>query len=395
MKEEIVTIKMTRREMLQAGLTAATLATLGLPESMMPAVLQGETAVPFTDIPANMNFTVDPNAPNRFLDIRTIDGPYTPKEKFFATQHHGQPEVDPATFRLKVDGTVNKTLELTMDEIRKRPSVQVPVGFECSGNSRGRLQGLESAGLWTGTRLKDLLNAAGVKSEGKEVVFFGVDHGEIDVPFRGQTYKVDQHFGRSITIENAMKPEPILAYAMNGDPLTKHQGFPLRLIMPGWYGVANVKWLTQIHVQETRFVGHYQARWYLTLRSEMVGGQEVWKETEISRMRPKSVISRVVKSGNHHVVHGFALNDGSPLKSVEVKIDEGSWAPATMDKSNTQFGWKLFTYVWEGATPGEHTLVSKATDANGAVQPTQAELTATKKTFLEDNSQFPRKVMIS
>jgi DMSO/TMAO reductase YedYZ molybdopterin-dependent catalytic subunit len=395
MKEEIVTIKMTRREMLQAGLTAATLATLGLPESMMPAVLQGETAVPFTDIPANMNFTVDPNAPNRFLDIRTIDGPYTPKEKFFATQHHGQPEVDPATFRLKVDGTVNKTLELTMDEIRKRPSVQVPVGFECSGNSRGRLQGLASAGLWTGTRLKDLLNAAGVKSEGKEVVFFGVDHGEIDVPFRGQTYKVDQHFGRSITIENAMKPEPILAYAMNGDPLTKHQGFPLRLIMPGWYGVANVKWLTQIHVQETRFVGHYQARWYLTLRSEMVGGQEVWKETEISRMRPKSVISRVVKSGNHHVVHGFALNDGSPLKSVEVKIDEGSWAPATMDKSNTQFGWKLFTYVWEGATPGEHTLVSKATDANGAVQPTQAELTATKKTFLEDNSQFPRKVMIS
>lgn len=390
-----MTIKMTRREMLRAGLTAATLATLGLPESMMPAVLQGETAVPFTDIPANMNFTVDPNAPNRFLDIRTIDGPYTPKEKFFATQHHGQPEVDPATFRLKVDGTVNKTLELTMDEIRKRPSVQVPVGFECSGNSRGRLQGLASAGLWTGTRLKDLLNAAGVKSEGKEVVFFGVDHGEIDVPFRGQTYKVDQHFGRSITIENAMKPEPILAYAMNGDPLTKHQGFPLRLIMPGWYGVANVKWLTQIHVQETRFVGHYQARWYLTLRSEMVGGQEVWKETEISRMRPKSVISRVVKSGNHHVVHGFALNDGSPLKSVEVKIDEGSWAPATMDKSNTQFGWKLFTYVWEGATPGEHTLVSKATNANGAVQPTQAELTATKKTFLEDNSQFPRKVMIS
>jgi DMSO/TMAO reductase YedYZ molybdopterin-dependent catalytic subunit len=342
-----------------------------------------------------MNFTVDPNAPNRFLDIRTIDGPYTPKDRFFATQHHGQPEVDPATFRLKVDGTVNKTLELTMDEIRKRPSVQIPVGFECSGNSRGRLQGLASAGLWTGTRLKDLLNAAGVKSEGKEAVFFGVDHGEIDVPFRGQTYKVDQHFGRSITIENAMKPEPILAYAMNGDPLTKHQGFPLRLIMPGWYGVANVKWLTQIHVQETRFVGHYQARWYLTLRSEMVGGQEVWKETEISHMRPKSVISRVMKSGNHYVVHGFALNDGSPLKSVEVKIDEGSWAPATMDKSNTQFGWKLFTYMWEGAMPGEHTLVSRATDANGVVQPTQAELTATKKTFLEDNSQFPRKVMIS
>ena len=111
-------------------------------------------------------------------------------------------------------------------------------------------------------------------------------------------------------------------------------------------------------------------------------------------MRPKSVISRVVKSGNRHVVYGFALNDGSPLKSVEVKIDEGSWAPATFDKSNTQFGWKLFSYVWDGATPGEHTLVSRATGADGVVQPTQAELAATKKTFLEDNSQFPRKVMI-
>ncbi len=386
---------MTRREMLQAGLTAATLAAIGLPESMMPAALQSETPVPFTDIPANINFTVDPNTPNRFIDIRTIDGQFTPKDKFFATQHHGQPEVDPTTFRLKVGGNLNKTMELTLDEIRKRPAVQLPAAFECSGNSRGRIQGMASAGLWTGTRLRDLLNAAGVKPEGKEVVFFGADHGDIDVPFRGQTYKVDQHFGRSLTIENAMKPEPILAYAMNGEPLTKHQGFPLRLVMPGWYGVANVKWLSQIHVQETRFVGHYQARWYLTLRSEMVGGQEVWKETEVSRMRPKSVISRVMKSGNRHVIHGFSLNDGSALKSVEVKIDEGPWAAATFDKSNTQFGWKLFSYVWEGATPGEHTLVSRATDANGIVQPTQAELTATKKTFLEDNSQFPRKVMIA
>jgi DMSO/TMAO reductase YedYZ molybdopterin-dependent catalytic subunit len=386
---------LTRREMLQAGLTAATLAALGLPETILPAPLQGETTVPFTDIPANLVFTADPNTPNRFIDIRTIDGQYTPKDKFFATQHHGQPEVDPAAFRLKIGGLVNKPMELTLDEIRKRPSVQIPAAFECSGNSRGRIQGMASCGLWTGTRLRDVLNAAGVKSEGKEAVFFGTDHGEIDVPFRGQTYKVDQHFGRSVTIENAMKAEPILAYAMNGDPLTKHQGFPLRLLMPGWYGVANVKWLSQIHVQEARYAGHYQARWYMTLRSEMVNGQEVWKETEVTRMRPKSVISRVMKSGNRHVVHGFVLNDGTALKSIEVKIDEGPWAVATQDKSNTQFGWKLFSYVWEGATPGEHTLVSRATDANGVVQPTQAELTATKKTFLEDNSQFPRRVMIS
>src|SRR5262245_23901039 len=121
---------MTRREMLQAGLTAATLATLGLPEMLMTAAAQGETPVPFTDIPANLNFNVDASAPNRILDIRTIDGPYTPRDKFFATQHHGQPEVDPVAFRLKVDGTVGKTLELTLDDIKKRPSVQLPVAFE-------------------------------------------------------------------------------------------------------------------------------------------------------------------------------------------------------------------------------------------------------------------------
>jgi hypothetical protein len=112
-------------------------------------------------------------------------------------------------------------------------------------------------------------------------------------------------------------------------------------------------------------------------------------------MRPKSVISRVTKSGNRHMIYGFTLHDGTPLKSVEVNIDEGQWASATLDKANTQYGWKLFSYAWENVTPGEHTLVSRATDANGVVQPTQAELTATKKTFLEDNSQFPRKVMIS
>jgi DMSO/TMAO reductase YedYZ molybdopterin-dependent catalytic subunit len=386
---------MTRRELLKAGFTAASLAAMGLPVAALPALAQGETLVPFTDIPDSMNFNADPSSPNRFLDIRTIDGPYTARDKFFATQHLGQPEVDPSTFRLKVTGLVNKEMELTLDDIRKRPPVSIPVGFECSGNSPRRIEGMVSNGNFTGIRLRDLLNAAGVKSEGKEVVFFGADHGEETVPFRGQNFKVDQRFGRSVTIENAMKPDPILAYAMGGEPLTKHQGFPLRLIMPGWYGVCNVKWLSQIHVQDVRFIGNYQARWYLTLRAEIVDGQEIWKETEVQHQQLKSVIARVTKNGNQHVVHGFVLNDGTPLKAVEVSVDGGPWRPATMDKTNTQYSWKLFSYNWEGATPGDHTLVSRATDTKGTVQPTAAELEKVKKTFLEDNSQFPRKVKVS
>jgi DMSO/TMAO reductase YedYZ molybdopterin-dependent catalytic subunit len=386
---------MTRREILKAGLTAASMAAIGLPVAAMPALAQGETLVPFTDIPDNMTFNADPNAPNRFLDIRTIDGQLTPKNNFFTTQHLGQPEIDPSAYRLKVTGLVNKPIELALADIKKRPATQLAVGFECSGNSPRRIEGLASNGMWTGTRLKDLLTAAGVKPEGKEVVFFGGDHGEETIPFRGQTFKVDQRFGRSMTIDNVMKRDPLIAYAMNGDPLTKHQGFPIRLIVPGWYGVCNVKWLSQIHVQDVRFMGNYQARWYLTLRSETVEGQEIWKEMEVTHQQVKSVIARVTKNANQTTVHGFVLNDGTPLKSVEVSIDNGPWRQATLDKSNTQYSWKLFSYNWEGATPGDHTLVSRATDINGVVQPTAGELEKVKKTFLEDNSQFPRKVRIS
>jgi hypothetical protein len=117
-------------------------------------------------------------------------------------------------------------------------------------------------------------------------------------------------------------------------------------------------------------------------------------ETEVTHMQLKSVIARVRKTGGALQVFGFVLNDGSPLKSVEVQIDNGPWQKATLDPANSQFSWKLFTYKWEGATPGEHTLVSRATDANGTTQPVQAELSR-KKTFLEDNAQFPRKVMVA
>src|SRR5262249_4468344 len=162
---------------------------------------------------------------------------------------------------------------------------------------------------------------------------------------------------------------PLLAYALNGEPLTRDQGFPVRLIMPGWYGVANVKWLAEVHLQEERYVGNYQTRWYRSVVG--VGGtggdtdpDTQWVENEITRMHLKSVIARGRKTGGAHQVLGFVLSDGTPLKSVEVKIDDGAWQKATLDSANTQYSWKLFTYRWDGATNGEHTLVSRVTDAN-------------------------------
>ena len=127
----------------------------------------------------------------------------------------------------------------------------------------------------------------------------------------------------------------------------------------------------------------------------MVGGEMKWEETAITRMKLKSFIARVTRGGGGHKVLGVVLNDGTPLKSVEVRMDDGPWQSAAMDPATTgKYSWKLFRYVWNGAAPGEHTLVSRVTDGTGRVQPTAEDL-SNKKTFLEDNSQFPRKVMIS
>jgi DMSO/TMAO reductase YedYZ molybdopterin-dependent catalytic subunit len=382
----------SRRAILKGGLAAAGLGFLGIPEWVVPALAQGEALVPFTDLPANMNLTPTPD--RRTLDIRTINGPFTPADQFFTTQHYGHPVVDPAAFRLRVSGLVNRPISLSLDELRRMKSTELIFGFECSGNRRP-LQGLSGNGRWTGVPLRTVLDEAGVTAEAREFVFFGADHADEDVDFRGQTFKVDQQFGRSLSREKAMSPELVLAYALNGEPLTRHQGSPLRLLVPGWYGVANVKWLSQIHLQEEQYLGKFQARWYRTLRGEMIDGEMKWEETAVTHMQLKSFIARVTREGGRHRVLGVVLNDGTPIRSVEVRVDDGGWNRATMDPATSgKYSWKLFTYDWNGATPGEHTLVSRVTDVTGKVQPTEEDL-KNKKTFLEDNSQFPRKVLIS
>jgi DMSO/TMAO reductase YedYZ molybdopterin-dependent catalytic subunit len=387
-----MTIQSTRREILMGGLAAAGLGVLGIPEWALPALAQGENVVPFTDIPDNVRWETPPD--RRLLDVRTINGPFTPADKFATTQHYGHPDVDPATFKLKVSGLVDRPKALSLDELKKMGATDLVAGFECSGN-RGPVQGLCGNGKWTGVPLKAVLDSAGVKASAREFVFFGADHGEEEIEWRTQKFKLDQQFGRSLNREKALSSEPFLAWALNGQPLTKHQGSPLRLLVPGWYGVANVKWLSEIHVQEDAYLGKYQARWYRTLRGEMIDGELKWVEKAVTHMNPKSFIARVTKEGDKHKILGVVLNDGSPVKIVEVKIDEGPWQPATMDPATKdKFGWKLFTYSWSGATPGAHTLVSRVTEMSGTVQPTEQEL-ENKKPFLEHNPQSPRKIMIS
>jgi DMSO/TMAO reductase YedYZ molybdopterin-dependent catalytic subunit len=387
-----MTTDSSRRDILRRGLVVAGLSVVGVPDWVLPALAQSETVVPFTDMPENVRWETPPD--RRLLDIRTIDGPFTPADRFATTQHYGHPEVNLGTFRLKIDGLVERPQELSLDDLKKMRSSDIVAGFECSGN-RGPLHGLCGNGRWTGVSLKRVLDAVGVKPAAREFVFFGADHGEEEVEWRTQKFKLEVPFGRSLNREKAMSADPLLAWALNGEPLTKHQGAPLRLIVPGWYGVANVKWVSQVHVQADAYLGKYQARWYRTVRGEMVGGEMKYMETSVTHMQLNSFVARVTKNANQHKVLGVVLNDGTPIKAIEVKIDEGPWEAATMDPATKdKYGWKLFTYVWNGATPGPHTVVSRATDVTGRVQPTAQE-NETKKSFLEENTQAPRKVMIS
>lgn len=379
-----------RRDVLKAGLAFGGLAaTAGMPFWSKLALAQGEELVPFTDVPEG--FIAPPVAPGaiHFLDTRNIDSFYTPNDDFYIVQHYNQPEIAAADFELRVTGMVDRPITLSLADIKDRPKVELDAGFECGGNRRDIFHGLIGNARWGGISLAELLRDAGVQDGGIEVVFYGADMGLEKV----RDTDVEQAFGRSLHIDDATRPEVMLAYEMNGEPLPLYHGAPLRLIVPGWYGVSNVKWLEQIHVQDRRYMGRFMARDYVTLTRRDVGGVERWEERSVTKIRLKSSIIRVTRGSGGHTIMGFVLNDGTPLRSVEVKIDDGPWREAEIDPDSTQFSWKLFSYAWSDAAPGEHTIVSRVTDVNGQVQAT-AEQVPEKPSRWENYAQFPRTVEI-
>jgi DMSO/TMAO reductase YedYZ molybdopterin-dependent catalytic subunit len=382
-----------RRKVLKTGVAMGSMAaTASLPFWSQVALGQNEEVVPFTDMPEG--YTVPPKQAGGiyYQDTSKIDDFYSPNGNFYVIQHYNQPTLDANAFTLKVTGLVNRELSFTLADLKKYPKFEVDAGFECGGNSPRLFQGLIGNAKWGGVRLVDILEEAGLDRDGIEVVFYGADKGmektRIDLDLQ-----VEQSFGRSMHIDDALNPDIVLAYEMNGEPLPVFHGAPLRLVVPGWYGVANVKWLSQIHVQDRRYMGRFMGRDYVTLAKRNVGGVERWEERSVTKIRLKSSIMRVTKSGRDHNILGFVLNDGTPLQSVEVSIDGGPWQKAEMDPRNSKYSWKLFNYTWKNASKGEHTIVSRATDVTGHVQETIEEMPE-KPTRWENYGQFPRTVRI-
>jgi DMSO/TMAO reductase YedYZ molybdopterin-dependent catalytic subunit len=198
-----------------------------------------------------------------------------------------------------------------------------------------------------------------------------------------------------MSLADAMSPNNLLCYEMNGSALPRPHGAPMRLIAPGWYGIAHVKWLNRIEVRATRYMGRFMARDYVTIREERRDGASEIVETSVGRTLLKSVPARVTRKDGQYRIVGAAW--GAPISRVDVQVDGAPWRPATIDRdSPSRFAWTFWSADWPNATAGEHTIASRAIDTQGDVQPAPDDpRISNKKTYWESNGQVSRRIRIA
>ena len=312
-------------------------------------------------------------ARNHGMPLEALRWPVTPVGLHYLLIHYDVPVVEPASWRLTVAG--EHELELSLDDLRARPPVEHTVTMECAGNGRARfdprpvsqpwLNEAIGTARWRGTPLRPLLEEAGIAGGAVEVLFTGLD--------RGVEGGEEQAFQRSLPLDDALRDEVLLAYEMNGGPLPPQHGFPLRLVVPGWYGMTNVKWLERIELVDTPFAGYQNRQSYRLRQAEEDEGEP------LDRMQPRSLMvppgipefmtrDRTVPAGEV-VLEGRAWSGLAPVASVEVSADGGStWAAAELEPEGERWAWRGWTHPWR-AEPGEHVLASRARDEGGNEQP--------------------------
>jgi DMSO/TMAO reductase YedYZ molybdopterin-dependent catalytic subunit len=312
---------------------------------------------------------------NRGMPLEALRYPITPTGLHYLLIHYDIPAVNAEEWRLKIAGRVAAPLELTLEEIKKRPRRTVPVTMECAGNGRALFAPrrisqpwlLEAIGTaeWTGTPLRSILQEAGLSADAVEIVFTGLD--------RGVEGDQIQYYQRSLTVDEATRDEVLVAYEMNGEPLPPQHGYPLRLLMPGWYGMASVKWLDRIEAVTEPFQGYQMVRAYRYAQSADGPGEAVNLMRERALMIPPGIPDfmtrdRLVEAGPVTLA-GKAWAGRVSVSRVEVSVDAGqSWFEAQLGESGSPYAWRTWTCVWN-ATPGAYTLYVRASDANGNVQP--------------------------
>jgi DMSO/TMAO reductase YedYZ molybdopterin-dependent catalytic subunit len=314
-------------------------------------------------------------ARNHGMPLEALRHEITPLGLHYLLTHYDIPAVDPGAWRLTVGGRVERELELSLEDVRAREPVTVPVTMECAGNGRARLDPrpvsqpwlAEAVGTaeWTGIALAPLLAEAGVAGDALEVVFTGLD--------RGVEGGVEQLYERSLALADALRDDVLLAYACNGEPLPAQHGFPLRLVVPGWYGMTSVKWLQRITVVSEPFQGYQMITGYRMRRDEGEDG------TPVTRIEPRSLMvppgipdfltrRRFLPPGPVRL-EGRAWSGWGPIERVEVSADGGAtWAPADLGEPPGEAAWAPWSYDWD-APEGEHELCVRARDATGRTQP--------------------------
>ena len=306
--------------------------------------------------------------------------PVTPVGMHYLLIHYDIPRLDPEAYALEVGGLVREPLRLTLEDIRARPRVTEAVMMECAGTGRSHasprtvfvpwFDGAIGCAEWTGTPLWPILEEAGLLEGAVEVLFTGHD--------RGVEQGVEQNFERSLSLEEASREGVMLAYEVNGVPLPPQHGAPLRLVVPGWYGMASVKWLRSIAAIAEPFDGFQQGNQYRYKRSADEKGEPVTLQRPRAMMAPPGIPSqlgrtRYVQSGQKVRVEGRAWSGFGAVERVEFSPDGGkSWEEAALAGRTGRFGWYGWSHEWEAGEPGEYELSCRATDRAGNAQPPDA-----------------------
>ena len=341
---------------LEVGRTSAASAA---PDA--PAAGSSPLASTLAQAPARIVHNTNP--PLEESPLSALEGLITPTPLHFIRNHAAHAQIDVATWRLVVDGEVDRPLELSYDALRQLPSRSVDILLECAGNGRGRFnppatgtqwgQGAASVAEWTGVPLRTVLELAGMRPNTVHVVAQGGDTAAVT---------------RGLPTDYALRPDTLLAWAMNGETLPVQHGFPLRLVVPNWIGVASIKWLTRLTASSVPLEGQYQTVNYMVYRE----GEAPFPAS----LQPvKSVVARptagAALGGGPVLVSGFAWSGAGKIAKVELSADGGqTWAPARLLEPISSLTWVRWDFVWQPPAAGSYALLSRATDETGAMQPT-------------------------